>query len=371
MPASRSRHIGRTKRLRPLLQLLREFWMPLLLGAAWTGYNAFDKPGASWGLRETLNVFGPTFFFISWLVAQWHRVREQQRVEDDLRDLRDGVRALQAPLIPCRVFFALQSEAADEDLERVFGGQPGYRSYGPDKPMPPPPFGLPPGTTTARLVSAHGYMDFRDGHLEAAGITLPELPNYGVIHHQATHTVCRVSREEAAKIVSENEPLCMLPEVTVELYRNGRPRKRGVHPDLVLSSRMDDSRQPLRLFALDNTVFVDFATPQLSPSPADATSWSLTDLRGTFFRFTFQFFYVDDVASLPRQSWPTLRNLHLLLERGGQCVWFSPQLLATQVRDESPSPRIARGAVAPRIVFEYEMTSDNFQQGLHSVSSRD
>ena len=339
--------------------------MPLILGAAWTVFNALDKRGTSWGLRETLNVFAPTFFFISWLAAQWHRVRKQQRVEDDLQSLRDGMRALQAPLLPCRVFFTLQIQAADEDLQRVFGEQPGYRSYGPDQPMAPPPIGLPNGMTTGRLFSTEGYVDYRDGRLEAAGITQSKLPNYGTIHCQTTHTVCRVSHKTLSELVSPNEPLCMLPAVTVELYRHGRPRKSGTRPDLVLSSAMGDARDALRLIALDNSIFADFATPPLGPSPADATSWSLNDLSGTFFRFIFQFFYVDGVASLPRQSWPVLRNLQLLLSH--QAVAFPEGLLVAQVHDEAKSPRIASGAVAPRITFEYEMTPDSFQDGLHSV----
>ncbi len=355
--------------MRTLRQLLREFWMPLILGVAWTAYNLAARPPGYWSLREALNIFGPTFFFLSWLGAQWHRVRKQQKVEADLQELRDGMRALQAPLLPCRVFFTLQIEAQDEDVKRVFANQPGYQTYGPDQPMPPPPLGLPNGMMTGRLHSTDGYVDYRDGHLEAAGITLPELPTYNTIHRATTHTVCRVSREALSQFISPNEPLCMLPEVTVEIYKRGRPSKPNARPDLVLSSIMGSAHQALRLTALDNVVFADFATPELAPTPADATGWSLNDISGAFLRFSLQFFYVDGVATLPRASWPVLRNLQLLLRGDRLAVAFSNELLASQMQDEAPSPRIVSGAVAPRITFEYEMTDKTFQAARNAVSA--
>ncbi len=114
--------------MRVLRQLLKEFWMPLLLGAAWTAFNVFDRPGEGWSVRTILNIFGPTFFFMSWLVAQWYRVRKQQQVEEGINSLHAEVRAIQSPLLPCELFFTLRIEAQDDDLKRVFGGQRGYRS---------------------------------------------------------------------------------------------------------------------------------------------------------------------------------------------------------------------------------------------------
>jgi len=67
-----------------LRQLLREFALPLLLALAWTAYNLAATPKEQWNIRSALNIFGPTFFFASWLVAQWFRVRKQQKVEAGL-----------------------------------------------------------------------------------------------------------------------------------------------------------------------------------------------------------------------------------------------------------------------------------------------
>ena len=168
-----------------IAQLLREFWLPLLLGVAWTTFNFTDRSPSTWTVREILNVFGPTFFFMSWIVAQWYRVRKQQKVEDDLIDIQAGVRAIQSPLLPCDLFFTLKMMASDEELERVFGRQDGFRSYGPDRPMPPPPFGLPPGLKEGRLQRPDGYLDYREGILIAAGSYRLNHPGFNSIHCDA------------------------------------------------------------------------------------------------------------------------------------------------------------------------------------------
>jgi len=68
-----------------LYQLLREFILPLVFALIWTMYNLAAAP--KWTVLHAVNVFGPTFFFVSWLVAQWFRVRKQQKVEANLREI--------------------------------------------------------------------------------------------------------------------------------------------------------------------------------------------------------------------------------------------------------------------------------------------
>lgn len=76
------------------LQLLKEFWLPLLVGIAWTAYNLSEQPSTNWNFRSFVNIFGSTFFFVSWLVAQWYRVRKQQRVEDGLTGIESHVKQM-------------------------------------------------------------------------------------------------------------------------------------------------------------------------------------------------------------------------------------------------------------------------------------
>jgi len=70
--------------MKAILQLLKEFLVPLAIGIAWTSYNVFQMPRENWKVATFINLFAPTFFFASWLVAQWYRVRKQQRIEDSL-----------------------------------------------------------------------------------------------------------------------------------------------------------------------------------------------------------------------------------------------------------------------------------------------
>lgn len=75
-------------------QLLKEFWLPFLIGIAWTAYNFSEQLSGNWNFRSFVNIFGPTFFFVSWLVAQWYRVRKQQRVEDGLIGVESHVKQM-------------------------------------------------------------------------------------------------------------------------------------------------------------------------------------------------------------------------------------------------------------------------------------
>jgi hypothetical protein len=64
-------------------QLVKEFWIPLLLSIAWVSYNVFGSEASSeWNTQKIVNVFGPTFFLLSWLTGQFFRVKKQTRVED-------------------------------------------------------------------------------------------------------------------------------------------------------------------------------------------------------------------------------------------------------------------------------------------------
>jgi hypothetical protein len=75
-------------------QLLKEFWLPVFIGLAWTAYNLFEQKADPWTLRTFINIFFPAFFFASWLVAQWYRVRKQQKVEGDLGGIESHIKQM-------------------------------------------------------------------------------------------------------------------------------------------------------------------------------------------------------------------------------------------------------------------------------------
>lgn len=73
-------------------QLLREFAVPFLTAVAWTIYNLYEVPKETWSISSTINIFGPTFFFVSWLAAQWFRVRKQQKIDAGLLDIDQSIK---------------------------------------------------------------------------------------------------------------------------------------------------------------------------------------------------------------------------------------------------------------------------------------
>ena len=79
-----------------LKQLLKEFGLPLLAAIVWTSYNIWEVP--QWSIRTVLNVWVPTFFFVSWLVSQWYRVRKQQKVETGLSNIEKRIKQTLAEL---------------------------------------------------------------------------------------------------------------------------------------------------------------------------------------------------------------------------------------------------------------------------------
>lgn len=69
-------------------QLLKEFWLPLVVAGSWTAY-------AAWPVKESwatvVGIFSASFFFTSFLVGQVNRVAKQMRVESGLNTLERGV----------------------------------------------------------------------------------------------------------------------------------------------------------------------------------------------------------------------------------------------------------------------------------------
>jgi hypothetical protein len=83
--------------MRILKQLLKEFLLPFAVALGWTFFNIYELPKGGLSLQSFVNVFGPSFFFASWLAAQWHRVTKQQKVEAGLTGIEASVnRTLQA-----------------------------------------------------------------------------------------------------------------------------------------------------------------------------------------------------------------------------------------------------------------------------------
>ena len=75
------------------LRLLREFWLPALLAVGWTAYNVKNS-GAVVDFKTLLNIFGPTFFLVSWATGQFFRIKKQAHVEQNLTSIEGRVESL-------------------------------------------------------------------------------------------------------------------------------------------------------------------------------------------------------------------------------------------------------------------------------------
>jgi hypothetical protein len=79
-------------------QLIKEFAVPLMAALAWMVYNLYETQPGQWGFRVAVNVFGPAFFFASWLAAQWFRVKKQQGVDKGLGTIEQSIKDTLAKL---------------------------------------------------------------------------------------------------------------------------------------------------------------------------------------------------------------------------------------------------------------------------------
>ncbi|MNK31864.1 hypothetical protein D3C87_503080 [compost metagenome] len=67
------------------LQLLKEFWLPLLVAGAWTVFA--PKPNGPLTVSVLLTSFAPAFFFVSWMLAQLFRIAKQVKTESSLKQI--------------------------------------------------------------------------------------------------------------------------------------------------------------------------------------------------------------------------------------------------------------------------------------------
>lgn len=72
-------------------QLFKEFWFPSLVAIIWSAINYFSADSQGWSFTKVMNIAAPTFFFVSWLTAQYFRVRKQEHVSTSLSHIEGRV----------------------------------------------------------------------------------------------------------------------------------------------------------------------------------------------------------------------------------------------------------------------------------------
>jgi hypothetical protein len=322
-------------------QLLKEFWLPLLLGIGWTTYNVLDKPAIDWNVRNVLNIFGPTFFFMSWLVAQWYRVRKQQSVEEGLTGIHADIRAMQSPLLPCGLFYTLKYSCPDERLSRVFGSRLGWKKY-------------TDGTAILRPV---GLVKLNSA--------------YNSIEMDALESRCSLKDEDINQLGSAINAVTLLPVSVCAEFFFGQKLNELRQASLILSTipQTQTISKVIELELFDSTVFQDVVCKGLSVQKSSDRSWSTTDLRGSYLRVTLEFFFIRPINGISKEDWPSLHNLQLIFgPKLEHLLSFNLEQLSKQVVRNSPNP-LARGdAEFIQILFECAIDENVYKNNLYATS---
>ena len=322
-----------------LFQLLKEFWLPLILGVAWTFYNVSDKPPESWTAKELINIFGPTFFFASWLVAQWYRVRKQQRVESGLTDIRSDIHGLHFPLLPCVVFSTLKYKCFPEELEYAFSGCDGYKKFGPDSILKP------------------------SGSVKMNSACNP-------IEHKAEHSHCAIrSREKLAELEKGGSSIFQTPvSVKVEFFF-GKVKKKDA--SLVLESGHSTTSNALNIELYDEVVYEDVGVRGLLSKSETDNIWNIKHLRDAHIRVRFDFWYLKLPGQPTRDEpmWPRFHDLQLIFgEKSKHLLSFSLDDLSTQKVERNTNSGIGGDMSAATLVFEKTIDSSFCEKQLHEIS---
>lgn len=77
-----------------LKQLLNEFWLPVVISICWTAYGLREQPFEKWASVATVNSALVTFFALSFVTAQWNRVKKQLEVKDGLSGIEGKVQQM-------------------------------------------------------------------------------------------------------------------------------------------------------------------------------------------------------------------------------------------------------------------------------------
>lgn len=253
-----------------------------------------------------------------------------------LSGIERDLRAVRAPLLPCRIFLTLRYEATAEDLEHLFKGEPGYRAFGPDRGMPPPPLGLPPGMSEGRVVWPNAYLNFENGALTGAGLFNLGHPRYNTVDLPASHTVASMSRESIDRHAAHH-PLLAPPQVQVQLTLDPVDTSDSTSATLTLTSPLQKNRV-VAAHALDNHVFVDHVLPLVPTSVDPSADWSQSDLARSLVEVAMGFLYINPFFWLEEKSWPQMHNLQFWMgPEADRALTFSTADLETQVVGDDPS----------------------------------
>ncbi|MBO9699936.1 MAG: hypothetical protein J7604_06980 [Sporocytophaga sp.] len=69
-------------------QLIKEFWIQLVLSIAWSVYTVYNASERSDVISIFIKNFGTSFFLLSWFFGQFIRVKKQKKTENSFEELK-------------------------------------------------------------------------------------------------------------------------------------------------------------------------------------------------------------------------------------------------------------------------------------------
>jgi hypothetical protein len=347
--------------MKVLIQLLKEFWLPLLLGAAWTAYNLADRQGNQLSIRETINIFGPTFFFMSWLVAQWLRVKKQQKFEEGLSGIQADVSSLSAPLLPCELRLTLKQELSSDVVQRLLvkNKHINFLPGGENKSS----FPIPPGVDKARIHMPGGrFVDVSAGIVEAAGVSRLKLPNYNMIHAPVK---TRFASIESGQF-SNGDGLVVPTITTVEFYLDSAMKHKNPKPTLALRTGLASQVVVTGVEIFENLVYFDLVISDFEMVNSPHKSLSSKNLKNSKFKTTLDFMFIQGIESMPdRSKWPSLHNLQLWMGvQSPNILSFTLEQLANQKINLSETPLVHGDAKQFQISVEQQIDESLYTKNV-------
>ncbi len=112
--------------MKVIRQLLKEFFLPLLIAGGWTLYSLRTIDAT---IVSAVTVFGPAFFLISWLVGQFFRVKKQVGVEKSLGDVETRLTTLSTKLGDVEKRLEKLTKNLESNVEDLIGNLNGGDSF--------------------------------------------------------------------------------------------------------------------------------------------------------------------------------------------------------------------------------------------------
>lgn len=225
----------------------------------------------NWDARGILNTFGPTFLFMTWIVAQYFRVRKQQRVEDGISEITRSLESSSLSITPFQVITTLRHNPPEEKIDEHFEEREGFKSLKENK------FLKRTGTVRLGPIPYNGE---------------EESPAHSQSQIEDDEYLGQLYAESGSQSTIVKMPFRFIIELS-EKKKNGRKiRLEGVHRDAGGLSKVIG----IRLY--DDTIYQDIAQLSWTVSVSDGRTGGVKDLRNTEMSVLMDF-TLCDVENVP------------------------------------------------------------------------